>query len=144
MLYVISGSWTSAERNGILSYLQEYRYSVSPLSGITCLFIASKVEEIYPPKISDFTYVTDGACTDDDILQNEIVILRVSQTSCWIYMNGETLTKAWSFKFNMPLRFPSVILNQTYILAKKINSKPNLYNIFIIHVFISIQSQKCS
>ncbi|XP_064546951.1 G1/S-specific cyclin-E isoform X2 [Drosophila montana] len=45
------------------------------LIGITCLFVAAKVEEIYPPKISEFAYVTDGACTERDILQHEILLL---------------------------------------------------------------------
>lgn len=44
--------------------------------GITCLFIASKVEEIYPPKLSEFAYVTDGACQTDQILDKELVILK--------------------------------------------------------------------
>ena len=46
------------------------------LIGITCLFIASKVEEIYPPKLHEFAYVTDSACTEDDILQQEVLILQ--------------------------------------------------------------------
>ncbi|XP_039276323.1 G1/S-specific cyclin-E1 [Nilaparvata lugens] len=46
------------------------------LIGVTCLFIAAKMEEIYPPKIVEFAYVTDGACNDEDILQQEIVILK--------------------------------------------------------------------
>ena len=41
------------------------------LSGITCLFIAAKVEEIYPPKIQEFAFVTDGACSDIEILDME-------------------------------------------------------------------------
>lgn len=45
------------------------------LIGITCLFIAAKVEEIYPPKLSEFAYVTDGACTEEDILKQELVVL---------------------------------------------------------------------
>lgn len=45
------------------------------LIGITCLFIAAKVEEIYPPKLSEFAYVTDGACSEQDILKQELVIL---------------------------------------------------------------------
>lgn len=47
------------------------------LIGITCLFIAAKIEEIYPPKISEFAYVTDTACTDEEILGQEIIILKV-------------------------------------------------------------------
>lgn len=65
------------------------------LIGITCLFIASKVsgkeerfescfklniqlqvEEIYPPKLHEFAYVTDSACTEEDILQQEVLILQ--------------------------------------------------------------------
>lgn len=46
------------------------------LIGITCLFIAAKVEEIYPPKIGEFAYVTDGACREEDILQHEILLLQ--------------------------------------------------------------------
>lgn len=46
------------------------------LIGITCLFIAAKIEEIYPPKLSEFSYVTDGACEDEEILNKELVILK--------------------------------------------------------------------
>ena len=46
------------------------------LIGITCLFIAAKIEEIYPPKLSEFSYVTDGACADEDILNKELVVLK--------------------------------------------------------------------
>lgn len=45
------------------------------LIGITCLFTAAKVEEIYPPKISEFAYVTDGACTEDDIIKQELMLM---------------------------------------------------------------------
>ncbi|XP_051562832.1 G1/S-specific cyclin-E1-like [Myxocyprinus asiaticus] len=46
------------------------------LIGISCLFIAAKMEEIYPPKVHQFAYVTDGACTEDDILNMEIIIMK--------------------------------------------------------------------
>lgn len=49
------------------------------LIGVTCLFIAAKVEEIYPPKISEFSYITDGACSDEDILNQELVVLSTLQ-----------------------------------------------------------------
>lgn len=69
------------------------------LLGITALFIASKIEvslvpppdpppgtgtqnlsvpqEIYPPKICEFAYVTDGACDMWDIQQTELLMLKV-------------------------------------------------------------------
>lgn len=46
------------------------------LIGITCLFIGAKVEEIYPPKIGEFAYVTDGACSEEDIIKQEIILLK--------------------------------------------------------------------
>jgi cyclin B len=33
------------------------------LVGVTCMFIATKYEEIYPPDLKDFVYVTDKAYT---------------------------------------------------------------------------------
>jgi len=46
------------------------------LVGVTCLFVASKIEEIYPPKLREFSFVTDGACSEDEITQMELVILK--------------------------------------------------------------------
>ncbi|XP_017467829.1 PREDICTED: G1/S-specific cyclin-E-like isoform X2 [Rhagoletis zephyria] len=51
------------------------------LIGITCLFVAAKVEEIYPPKIGEFAYVTDGACQESDILQHEVLLLQALEWS---------------------------------------------------------------
>lgn len=45
------------------------------LLGITCLFIASKYEEIYPPPMSEYTYVCADAYTDKDLLNMEAKIL---------------------------------------------------------------------
>ncbi|XP_017309740.1 G1/S-specific cyclin-E2 [Ictalurus punctatus] len=46
------------------------------LIGITALFIASKIEEIYPPKLTELAYVTDGACLEEEILQMELIMLK--------------------------------------------------------------------
>ncbi|XP_053661990.1 G1/S-specific cyclin-E [Anopheles marshallii] len=58
-----------------LTCKKELKKSHLQLLGITSLFIAAKVEEIYPPKIGEFAYVTDGACTDEDILREELLVL---------------------------------------------------------------------
>ncbi|XP_045149643.1 G1/S-specific cyclin-E1 isoform X2 [Echinops telfairi] len=47
------------------------------LIGISTLFIAAKLEEIYPPKLHQFAYVTDGACSGDDILRMELNIMKL-------------------------------------------------------------------
>lgn len=46
------------------------------LIGVTCLLIASKFEEIYPPKLNEFAYITDGSCSESDILRTEISIVK--------------------------------------------------------------------
>lgn len=35
------------------------------------------MQEIYPPKLAEFAYVTDGACSETEILEQELVILKV-------------------------------------------------------------------
>ncbi|XP_063780204.1 G1/S-specific cyclin-E2 [Pseudophryne corroboree] len=50
--------------------------SMLQLIGVTALFIAAKLEEIYPPKLHEFAYVTDGACSEDEIMEMELVILK--------------------------------------------------------------------
>uniref|UniRef100_A0AAY4EP01 Cyclin N-terminal domain-containing protein n=1 Tax=Denticeps clupeoides TaxID=299321 RepID=A0AAY4EP01_9TELE len=50
--------------------------STLQLIGISSLFIAAKMEEIYPPKVTQFAYVTDGACLEEEILTMEIIIMK--------------------------------------------------------------------
>lgn len=45
------------------------------LVGITSLFIACKYEELQPPDVKDFVYVTDKAFTREQILDLEVKIL---------------------------------------------------------------------
>lgn len=42
------------------------------------LFLFSvSVQEIYPPKLHEFAYVTDGACEEEEILAMELIMLKV-------------------------------------------------------------------
>jgi len=41
------------------------------------LFVAAKLEEIYPPKLGDFAYITDGLYTKEHIKQQEALLLQV-------------------------------------------------------------------
>ena len=52
------------------------------LIGVTCLLIASKFEEIYPPKLSEFAYITDGSCSEEDILHTEILVIKAIDWKC--------------------------------------------------------------
>lgn len=64
-----------------LSRKKEQKKTHLQLLGITALFVAAKVEEIYPPKIGEFAYVTDGACSEEDILREELLLLSELQWS---------------------------------------------------------------
>merc|ERR1711970_786829 len=46
------------------------------LVGVTSMLIASKIEEIYAPEVSDFVYITDDAYSANDIKQMELRILK--------------------------------------------------------------------
>ena len=47
------------------------------LIGLTALFLASKVEEVYTPKVENMTYICDGAYTKKKILLLENKMLRI-------------------------------------------------------------------
>jgi hypothetical protein len=42
---------------------------------VSALLIACKYEEIYPPELKDFVFITDRAYTKEDVLQMEYLIL---------------------------------------------------------------------
>jgi G2/mitotic-specific cyclin-B, other len=45
------------------------------LVGVSALLIACKYEEIYPPELKDFVFITDRAYTKEDVLTMEFLIL---------------------------------------------------------------------
>lgn len=47
------------------------------LVGVTAMLIACKYEEIYPPIVKDFVYITDNAYTKEEILEQERKMLQV-------------------------------------------------------------------
>lgn len=59
--------------NIIDRYLERVQVSRGKLQlvGVTCLLLAAKYEEIYPPEVRDLVYVTDKAYTRQQILQME-------------------------------------------------------------------------
>jgi cyclin E len=46
------------------------------LIGVSALFLAAKTEEIYPPKIDQFAYVTDQAFSENQIRKAELLICK--------------------------------------------------------------------
>merc|ERR1711888_366322 len=46
------------------------------LVGVAAMFLASKIEEVYAPAVSDFVYITDNAYDEAEIRQMELRIIR--------------------------------------------------------------------
>ncbi|XP_077292152.1 cyclin-A1-like [Arctopsyche grandis] len=59
-----------------LSYMAVVRAKLQ-LVGTTAMFIASKYEEIYPPDLREFVYITDETYTKQQVLRMEHLILKV-------------------------------------------------------------------
>ncbi|KAI3865339.1 hypothetical protein MKW92_016198 [Papaver armeniacum] len=55
--------------------VSETLYLALQLLGVTCMFIASKYEEISPPDLADFCYITDHTYSKEDIVKMESDIL---------------------------------------------------------------------
>ena len=56
------------------------------LVGVSCMLIASKIEEIYPPEISEFVYITNSTYTTD-----QVKLCRWCQT--FSFLNTKLATK---------------------------------------------------
>lgn len=60
------------------------------LVGVTAMLVASKFEEIYPPEVKDFVFITSNAYTHDDILDMEARMLNTLRFEV-------TVPTAWAF-----------------------------------------------
>ena len=112
------------------------------LVGVTAMFIACKYEEIYPPKLKEFVYITDGAYVKSDVLNMEYKMLKsldfsVTFPTQWSFfeiykkklnLNEKTIKLAWflmelclidykTLKFKMSILAASSILIATKTLG---------------------------
>ncbi len=47
-------------------------------TGTTCMYVASKYEEMYPPALDEFSFITDNTYETKHILRMEQIIMKVS------------------------------------------------------------------
>merc|ERR1711881_307826 len=59
-----------------LSFMSVQRAKLQ-LVGTACMFIASKYEEIYPPDVGEFVYITDDTYNKRQVLRMEHLVLKV-------------------------------------------------------------------
>jgi cyclin A len=64
----------------LLSVVSVHRTKLQ-LIGITCMLLASKYEEIYPPSVDDFVYIADNTYTRSEVLRMETVLLNTLKFS---------------------------------------------------------------
>jgi len=62
------------------------------LVGAACMFIAAKYEEIYPPDVGEFVYITDDTYNKRQVLRMEHLVLKVldfdlSVATCHIFLH---------------------------------------------------------
>lgn len=62
------------------------------LLGTAAMFIAAKYEEIYPPDVSEFVFITDDTYSKTQVLRMEQILLRVLDfdlcgPTCFVYLN---------------------------------------------------------
>lgn len=89
--------------NLIDRYLEKERVARNKLQliGVTCMLIAAKYEEIYPPELKNFVYITDNAYSRKEVLQMEYNILSklgfdVTFPSCFRFL--ERFAKLFAVK----------------------------------------------
>jgi hypothetical protein len=63
--------------------------------GVTAMLIACKYEEIYPPIVKDFVYITDNAYTKEEILDMERKMLQVLDFNIQITSANRFLERFW-------------------------------------------------
>lgn len=64
--------------NYIDRFLSVYPVQRSQLQlvGVACMWVAAKYEEIYPPNVGDFCYITDNTYSKEQMVQMEELILK--------------------------------------------------------------------
>jgi hypothetical protein len=103
------------------------------LLGVTCLFIVSKLEEIYPPNARDFAVTTDSAYTDKDIIRMESRILTTLKWS----LNSQT-PYSWLRYFICAIHADSKLITEVLVTIEFFLSCIHLIDLFSLNI-VSLQ-----
>lgn len=83
------------------------------LVGVTAMLIACKYEEIYPPIVKDFVYITDNAYSKEEILQMEKKMLSILDFNIQITSSFRFLER-----FNKVAKTDTLIFNLSRYLIE--------------------------
>ena len=98
------------------------------LLGVSAMLIACKYEEIYPPEVKDFVYITDNAYTAQQVLSTECLILKTLNfnltvpSSFRFLQRFSRLCEIDEFSFN----FARFVLELSLVDYKFIRFKPSV------------------
>lgn len=81
------------------------------LVGTAAMFIAAKYEEIYPPDVAEFVYITDDTYTKKQVLRMEQLILKVLSFDLSV-----PTTMVFVNLFSVMLNFPDKIKNLSLVI----------------------------
>jgi hypothetical protein len=123
------------------SVFHDIKKSDVQLVGVASLLIATKYEEIYPPTVKDFIYLTDNTYARKQILQMESSILytlqfNITQTSPYRF-----LERYWKISQSDTVTFYlAQYLLELALLDSKMNQyKPSLLASTAIYVAMRVQ-----
>mmetsp|Transcript_16082 Transcript_16082/g.31501 ORF Transcript_16082/g.31501 Transcript_16082/m.31501 type:complete len:431 (-) Transcript_16082:431-1723(-) len=113
------------------------------LLGITCMLIAAKYEEIYPPSIDEFVYISDNTYTREQVLRMESVLL----TSLKFHLSAAT---PWEFcrrfcqasRVDDRTKMLADFLCETFLLEPT-SLKYNPSNIASAAIFLALYTLNC-
>lgn len=117
------------------------------LVGVTAMLIACKYEEIYPPEIKDFVYITDNAYTKQEIMDMEYGMLKkfefnvtvissyrfierftkLSKDSETIFYLAQYMLELGLVEYKMLQYRPSILASGALYLAHKIMNKSDAW-----------------
>ena len=63
------------------------------LVGITCMLVAAKYEEIYPPSVEDFVYISDNAYSREQVIAEEVKLLNALKFHCTVATSRQFLRR---------------------------------------------------
>ena len=104
------------------------------LIAVSSLLIACKYEEIYPPEISSFVYITDNAYTKEEILNYEIKILGDLEYDI-TYPTSLRFLEILLIKLN--LSKDNIFINKMMYLIELCFSKLYFYNFTYLELVLS-------
>ena len=109
--------------------IKEVKRGEFQLVGTSALFIAAKYEDVYPPDIKDFVFVTDKSCTKLEIVAMESLILKTLDYSLTVVTPNILLSHLWShFNGNNKTIYllASYFLELSLVEYEMIKYKPSL------------------